>query len=600
FTLTNINSAAPSLTVTHPVDTKSDVTITAGANGTLTGGTGSITQLGRYMPTDISASADQGYRFKEWVTTGGVIVANPTSASTTATATADGTLTATFTNKYIVYFDKAAINSVWTNTPYVYFYSGSYWNNEKGSGSKNILWGGQAMTNIDGTTIWYYDYSGTKLVDEAKQYIAFTNGDKSGQDNFDEASVVYRSDFYPDMNMYVPRNYIDQYLNKHNDKQTCYYEQGYWMKYREEQPGYNLRIYDGQGRKLQETIPFRTANIESRDEYTATFHVDGAAGAKLELIGHDQGYVNGINYTGSFYGSGGTINSSLTNWDWALSKDGGKFYINFNTSGDYVFGLNCGTDGKLHFKVTFPISVGDFRIKCNGLITTEDDSKGDMYSEVIPQLTEDGTRKDTVSFFVTNQSGKEAALSLEKVTAINTPNAGDITWSDSDLPSFTGPAISSLEAGVYKFEIVQTKSGATTSFTYTNLGKYDGKYYVRTDCANGGWVAYKQNEDNLMHETNYADAGYNRYFCRYVPSGSVKFCVANEYNSQLSKQISSDAINTAGDGSITVSANTRFEYDNTTNKVSRSYIGSSADATFLYILDAAPDKILKDNGTTEG
>ncbi len=599
FTLTNLNSATPSLTITHPEDTKFTASVSTSANGTINAATEAITQLGRYIPTTITATANAGYRFKEWVTTGGVVVDDPTNRITTATATAAGTITATFTNKYIVYFDKAHINSVWTSTPYVYFYSGSYWNNEKGSGSKNILWGGQAMTNIAGTTIWYYDYSSTRLVNDAKQYIAFTNGDKSGQDNFDEASVVYRSDYYPDMNMYVPRNHINQYLNKHNGKQTCYYEIGYWMKYREEQPGYNLRVYDGQGRNLQETIPFRTANIEARDAYTATVHVDGAAGAKLELIGHDQGYVHGINYTGSFYGSGGTINSSLTDWNWELSKDGGKIYINFNTSGDYVFGLNCGTDGYLHFKVTFPISVGDFRIKYNGLITTKDGSTGNMYSDVIPHLTSDGTRKDTVSFFVTNQVSKTAALSLEECTAINTPNAGDITWSSS-AKGFSGDAISSLESGVYLFEIVQTRTSGTISFSYTSLGKYHGNYYVRTDWADGGWVAYKQNEDNLMPATNYASAGFTNYHCHYVPDGSVKFCVANKYNSQLSKQISSDTLNTAGDGSITISANTRFEYDTTTNVVSRSYLGASDRPTFLYIRDTDPDKIFKDDGSTPG
>ncbi len=604
FTLTNINSETPSLTVTHPEDTKSGVTITSEANGSLGDGVGEITQLGRYMPTAISATANAGYRFKEWVATGGVVVDDPTSASTTATATADGTLTATFTNKYIVYLDLSSTSSVsaWNSTPYVYFYSGSYWDNNKGSGSKNILWGGQAMTRIGSSNIWYYDYSGTKLVTDSKQYIAFTDGDRSGQNNFDAASVIYRSDYYPDMNMYVLVNYIDHYLNEHGGTRSCYYEQGYWMKYREEQPGYNLRIYDGQGRNLQETVPFRTANIESRDEYTATFHVDGAAGAKLELIGHDQGYVNGINYTGSFYGRGGTINSSLTNWDWALSKDGGKFYINFNTSGDYVFGLSCGTDGKLHFKVTFPISVGDFRIKYDGLVTTDDVEKSNMYSDVIPHLTADGTRKDTVSFFVTktNDNDLKPALSLEECTAINTPNAGDITWSSS-AKGFSGDAISSLESGVYLFEIVQTRTSGTISFTYTSLGEYHGNYYVRTDWADGGWVAFKQNQDNLMPATNYASAGYTNYHCHYVPDGSVKFCVANKYNSQLSNTIVDDDYNADNLGGIESSANTRFEYDTTTNVVSRSYIGASNVPTFLYIKDTSePDKIYKDNGTTEG
>lgn len=596
FTLTNLDSDAPSLTVTHPEDTKYRLAerISASGHGSVSAATDTITQLGRYIPKDIVATAETGYRFKEWVTTGGAVVANPTSASTTATATADGgTITATFTNEYIVYLDMSAISGYWSGgTPYVYFYSGSYWDSKKGSGSKNILWGGQAMTNIGGTNIWYYDYSGTKLVTDSKQYIAFTDGNKSGQDNFDQTSAIYRSDYYPEMNMYVPVNYIDQYLNVHpedNKKRTCYYEQGYWMKYNEEMSGYNLRIYDGQGRNLLEKLELKTATPGSRNTFTVKFNVEGAGSGKVELEGHDQGTYHGVTYTGTYYGNSGSIDATVANW--VFSHGASKANINFVSAGEYTFTLDCATDGYLKLNVTFPLATGDFRIKCNGLRTTADDEKSDAYSNVIPQLTADGTRKDTVSFFVTNQEGKTAALSLQKCTAIS---GATITWTDA-ANIFSGTPISSLETGVYVFEIVQTRTNGTISFAYNNLGKYTGNYYIRTDCAQGGWAVYKQ-ADHIMYEPNYAGAGFDLGFCRYVPSGNVKFCVANKYSPAITKEIGVDAINaTSGDGTLNQSANTRFEYVKSTNVIRRSYIGSSANKDFLYLRDAIGDKIYKAN-----
>ena len=581
FTLTNINTAAPSLTITHPADTKYTVgSITAGEHGTISSATAAITELGRYMPTDISATANAGYRFKEWVATGGVVVEDPTSASTRATATADGgTLTATFTNEGIVYLDLSAITGWESRTPTVYFYSGSYWDKDKGSGSKNILYGGERMTQIGGTHVWYYDYSGTSMgIGGTKNYIAFTDQEQDGSDNFSSCSAIYRGDFYPEMNMFVPQN---SYVHKNTS--AAYYNNGYWMKYNDAEAGYRLRIYDGQGLNLQQTIPFITATPGSRDTYEATFHVSGAADAKFELVGYDQGTVNGVSYAGTFYGNTGSINSNLDSW-WYFEPDKGKTNIKLISNGDYVFKLKCETDGKLYAKVSYPLATGDFRIKYNGLRTTKDAEKTNVYSDVIPRLTEDGTRLDTVSFFVHNSGGKTATLSAEKVLSI--ASNGTITWVTSDV-SLTGADISSLATDVYTFKITQTKSGATHTLSYESLGAYTGNYYVRTDYANGGWVAYKQ-ADNTLRPTNYAGAGYNAYFCRYIPSGSVKFCIANQYNSALTEEKIGD-INANASGTIQQAANTRFEYDTTTNVVSRSYIGGSNVSTYLYFEKASGD-----------
>ena len=70
------------------------VTISAGNGGTVSP-SGSQT-IGQVTKTTVTATANDNYEFANWTATGGVVVANTTSAATTITATAAGTLTANF------------------------------------------------------------------------------------------------------------------------------------------------------------------------------------------------------------------------------------------------------------------------------------------------------------------------------------------------------------------------------------------------------------------------------------------------------------------------------------------------------------------------
>lgn len=70
------------------------VTISAGAGGTVSP-SGSKT-IGQVTKTTVTATPNANYEFVNWTATGGVVVANTTSASTTITATAAGTLKANF------------------------------------------------------------------------------------------------------------------------------------------------------------------------------------------------------------------------------------------------------------------------------------------------------------------------------------------------------------------------------------------------------------------------------------------------------------------------------------------------------------------------
>lgn len=74
-------------------ETKYSVAISAGTGGRVNpDGTQQIGSTGE----TVTATAEKGYTFDKWTTTGGVSVASTTSATTTVTATADGELTANF------------------------------------------------------------------------------------------------------------------------------------------------------------------------------------------------------------------------------------------------------------------------------------------------------------------------------------------------------------------------------------------------------------------------------------------------------------------------------------------------------------------------
>lgn len=101
--LTTTAKTAGSFTVkekTSASETKYTVTISAGPGGTVN--PTDKQQIGS-TGVSVTATADEGYTFDRWETTGGAIVTSKTSRTTTVTATvtatSDGTLTAYFTEK---------------------------------------------------------------------------------------------------------------------------------------------------------------------------------------------------------------------------------------------------------------------------------------------------------------------------------------------------------------------------------------------------------------------------------------------------------------------------------------------------------------------
>ena len=598
FTIDVTDPKHPVLTVISGDEANYSATLQAGAHGDVTNA-GAVT-LHRYATTSITATPEPGYRFLNWTSTGGGTVefGNANNATTTVTATADGaTITANFTNEGIIYLDKSAISSKWSGTPYVYFYSGEYWNNVSGSGSQTspsegvpgtCISASNAMTRIGESQIWYYDYSALLSAGTSKQYIAFVDkSNQTGKNWFDACSVIYRGDFYPGASMFVVRDYT-VYKNKHDNVQTAYYNEGYWRKYNDTDPGYVLKIYNGTGGGSTQIGYAKFASEEpGNNTCTAKIHLSSdPKGFKVE--GCDTTTINGVRYAGTWYSNSGKMTSAnSSNWEFVTSVSN-NCGITPTAEGDYIFTLSL-ADGRLYVSVEYPLANGDYRIVYNGKVKTTGDATHHP-SNFIRNTSNGGVGKDTVSFFVTDdgEGDPDWSLTLQQCTnasanPVQWANACDaghtLTASDLDLSGKTG---------VYVFEIEQNSSGSCSGVTIRNLGEYTGNYYIRTDVADGGWEAYETVPDNKMIFSEYArdHSGFDYYHCHWTPTNTnVKFTIANDYSACITDTVENDTYVTEY-GKLPYQANIRFMYNSAKNTISRAYLNGSSETgenTFLYL-----------------
>lgn len=108
----------------------------------------------------------------------------------------------------------------WDNV-YVYFYSGPYWSDEKGSGAKNIQHNQMTKISGEGTSaIYKFTYVGN-----SPACVSFTKDAQGGYDNFEQTEAVYREDYNASNPMYVPN---PTRSGIHNNNNTTYYNNGTW------------------------------------------------------------------------------------------------------------------------------------------------------------------------------------------------------------------------------------------------------------------------------------------------------------------------------------------------------------------------------------
>ena len=585
----------------------------------------------------ITAPEITGYTFSYWTFGEGVFSNKIPEGKDTVqnvnpikvVATYDATLTANYTKKNMIYFN----NTLGWSDVYVYFYSSDkYWANDFiegqgcGTGSdKDYVLGGSAayyrgyhghMTNIEGTNIWYYDYEaewGDKDEGEIKGYedVVFVETEQNDYQFFYQNKACRRGDFKHSIPMFVP---LTTPTNTKNE--TEYYSNGYWMNY-PESTGYTLKIYSGTDKSKSDeihSIPFEfTEDMTMPMELTVELNAATTYG--FEIYRND----------GNYYGNNATMQSGnsgddgQTIWQFETSRSQRAGLLT-SAAGDYTFKLSYGLDQQVTpaynylVGVHYPAGLNDYRIVYNDRVAWSQSTSHDA-SWYHPSRTihkEDGAT-DIVSFYVSKAEGANASMKFQYVSAINA-GTGAVTWTD-----VTGGAISAVDtiskSGVYNFHLSQ----ANETITVSKVEPYNGNYYIRTDYAGTtGWDFYRASDHKMTYtefsknrSTNTFGDLFSHYYAHWCErSHNIKFTVANDYSSCISDTLENDLTNfnnmTSGawlktDGSVEAyqdiySANIRFMYNESTNKISRAYVSSSTHVTRRFLVLAGTAGLKDANG----
>ena len=571
--------------------------------------------------TTISAPDIFGYTFDGWNLGEGITTEDPTGQQNDFRFKASyyGTIIAKYEKNQYIYLNLSQTFSAsgkWNN-PYVYFYNGDPWVDNKGAGAKDgdkthtHYISGHAMTKIDGTDIWYFDYGG---VSGATSYVAFTWGNQTSQENFWHTDVIFRGDFSESTPLFVPATdgTAESRQTVVNDAQ--YYNKGYWVTYLGEATGYTLLVYNSAGNVQLKSEPFIAA--DKRMTMTSTVQLDASSNYKLEVLRNDGYYYNkaASNFTASSLGPK------------AIETGGSKYNIQTNADGIYTFTLGYNS-GNLQLSVVYPSGIGDFRIAYTDNATWSHSHT--LESWILPSktLAHRANGIDTVSFFISKGDDITPKIRWEKVTAVS---ESSVTWGTTGEWLTTGYTDVS-EAGVYNFKVTQNADG-TSIASIERIGEYDGSYYIRCNALRSKWDHYTIDSDHRMTYSEFSESAansfgekYSHYKAKWCPRNTnIAFVIANDYSPCLTDKLTQDVgglafNNLEADGTLKYekeggnmkyndasayldkySANVRFMWNRKTNKISRAYVSAatSNNAKFLVLQGSGTDNSNIYNGTT--
>ncbi len=549
-------------------------------------------------------------------------------------ATFNGTLTARYTKKRVIYFNNTL---GWSNV-YVYFYSSNkYWADNYGTGAyAGKYFDGYKpysdqrhghMTQIEGTNIWYFDYTAAGY--DTYENIAFANMDKSnsGTDNtsnndlgffsnttLDPIQVVRRGDHNASLPMFVPL--AGQPKTKLNNNKAEYSNQGYWMNY-PENTGYALRLFNSSGVEI-DSIPFEFTPDKTMP-MSVEYILDGSKTYQFKLYRTD----------GKWFGNNGTMKAGAsgdigeTSWEFK-EKDGettrNNCRINTNAAGTYTFTLDFGNKDGYNYLigVHYPAAANDFQILYNdnaewSLGSTHDENW--VHPSRIIRARENGV--DTISFFVAKDN--TPILKARKVSSINA--SGAITWGSLNISGAAKQDLTVDSSAVYNFKVTQGAAGVINSIQY--IGAYTGNYYIRSSALSNKWGNYVDNLDHRMTYSSFSESDansfgekYSHYKAKWCPRNTnIAFCIANDYSPCITDTLKQDVgnpyDNTDINGTLNndgvaghsgnnayldrYSANVRFMWDRKTNKISRAYISAATSGLAQFLVLRAGQELHNEN-----
>ena len=144
-------------------------------------------------------------------------------------------------------------------------------------------------------------------------------------------------------------------------------------------------------------------------------------------------------------------------------------------------------------------------------------------------------------------------------------------------------------SGVWNFTVVKQLEGNNATIDLTNVTRYTGEYYIRTDVANGGWFNYNPTNHMTRSDEAKANSNFSHYYCKWIKSENnvnVKFTVANDYGYAISDTLEADRTDLWGvalankmvsdNQTLPTDANVRFAWNEYSNFIHRAYIAGSA------------------------
>ncbi len=538
--------------------------------------------------TEITAPEDPfGYIFSKWkagdgITINGAVDGEKTDRTIQFKAVYDGKLTVVYTKKDFIYFKNTL---GWSGDDiHVYFYNSSgYWDDSNGAGATgpNCIGKGK-MTLVPGETdIYYWDYGAgiTGGAAAATTHVAFTNINKTNQENFYECDVVYptkgnNEGFSTGTPMFVP---ISQEKVTKNTK-AYYYNKGYWTKY-SGGTGYSVDIFFSKGGSYDKSVSFEEGDTPGMP-FTTTVYLTGGT-----TLGFKVHRSSGLYY---YAGTDVTMANASTakslTYDNTSKKQTG---ITTNVTGEYIFTLTCATDGLLNVTVKYPASAGDYRLVYSDGVQTKP-----LISDVVPKVNKG---KDTVSFFV--RPGRTPVLKIQQATE----SAGTLSWSAGT--NITSSLSSLTKDSVYNICLTMDGSG---NISVENVEAYTGNFYIRTDAANNKWDNYRS-ADHVMTYSEYSEknSDFTHYWMKFVGNNTnVKFVVANDYSPCISDTLiqqtyrGGDKDHVNGSGNLAHEANIRFMWHRHTNEIYRAYLSPAKENGSHYlVLRGTANNLLSESGT---
>ena len=483
---------------------------------------------------------------------------------------------------------------------YVYFYNARRWTtssgNDEGTGSNGsqFISGPHVMTLLEGTDdVFYYDGD----LPNTLSAVAFANKHMSGWDYFAEScEAVYAESLQSDKPMIVPvgggawwnrntakyyahdkvsllqdwgatvRCDIDSWVATHKLKSEKMGDLSFSTKIYLDRKSYNQqwRVYDGSGNAYGKNgTPMPSLTYSSPTSATLVYN-EGNQLVKTNLPGD---YIFTINYDHTL-GSGAYDGATATTGLWNCAK----------------------------VTVTYPVEVGDYRL------VYDDDNLTPHPSDIIKK---ENNGETIVSMFYDPNANPVLKIQSCKSVATNLGDDVDpITWNTPTTINLSSYSTTLNAAGVYNFTITLDENGVNPAVT--NVERYTGRFYVRTDCVNSDKWNYKNSKDaHAMTYSDYSttltDKPYSHYYVKDINGGSsnvkLKFTVATDYSEAITDTVingdaSGDYKDMWGSELLTRLMNVRFTYNQKTNKIWRAYTeGPQLDGymTLRCNPDADPD-----------